>query len=274
MNIFLLVFFAKIPFYQSNMSFSAAEFPPLLSLIVIFAIIIVYIVFCYLVLELMDRHDNLNDDISRMDTARGSGLSISELQEISCFYLKEQQVNYSTCAICLDGLVDADLCRSFPALNIVSVNSGPDVNVIIIDVTQQSTTKASEKILSIQMSSSAAELPSPLFLVAIIAIVVVYMVICYLVLDMIDQQVDSNDETSRMDAYGSGLSVEELQGIRCFYLEGQANSSMCVICLDSLCEAELCRSFPPCNHVFHAQCLDPWLAKRPTCPTCRSPLRP
>ncbi|KAM3237131.1 hypothetical protein P3L10_012160 [Capsicum annuum] len=140
----ILNILSQIPFYQSNMSFSAAEFPPLLSLIVIFAIIIVYIVFCYLVLELMDRHDNLNDDISRMDTARGSGLSISELQEISCFYLKEQQVNYSTCAICLDGLVDADLCRSFPA----------------------------------------------------------------------------------------------------------------------------------CNHVFHAQCIDPWLAKKTTCPTCRTPFRP
>ncbi|XP_055833581.1 RING-H2 finger protein ATL56-like [Solanum dulcamara] len=128
-----------------------------------------------------------------------------------------------------------------------------------------------QKILSIQMSSSAPELPSPLFLVVII---VVYMVICYLVLDMIDQQVDSNDETSRMDAYDSGLSVEELQGISCFYLKEEANSSMCVICLDSLCEAELCRSFPPCNHVFHAQCLDPWLAKKTTCPTCRTPLRP
>ncbi|WMV27600.1 hypothetical protein MTR67_020985 [Solanum verrucosum] len=124
------------------------------------------------------------------------------------------------------------------------------------------------------MSPSAAELLSPLFLVAIISIIVVHMVVCYLVLDMIDQQVDSNDEISRMDAYDSGLSVKELQGISCFYLEGQANSSMCVICLDSLCEAGLCRSFPPCNHVFHAQCLDPWLAKKTTCPTCRTPLRP
>ncbi|CAN4122830.1 unnamed protein product [Withania somnifera] len=103
---------------------------------------------------------------------------------------------------------------------------------------------------------------------------VVYLVICYLVFDMIDHQVDSNDESSRMEVYGSGLSVEDLQGISCFYLEGQANSSMCVICLDTLGEAELCTSFPPCNHMFHAQCLDPWLAKKATCPTCRTPIRP
>ncbi|MCD7466801.1 hypothetical protein HAX54_003831 [Datura stramonium] len=126
------------------------------------------------------------------------------------------------------------------------------------------------------MSFSAAEFPPPLSLIAIFAIIIVYMLICYLVLDLIDQQQgDPNDETSRMDAArGSGLSVEELQEISCFYLKGQANYSTCAICLDGLVDAELCRSFPACNHMFHAQCIDPWLAKKPTCPTCRTPFSP
>ncbi|OIT04065.1 PREDICTED: RING-H2 finger protein ATL40-like [Nicotiana attenuata] len=120
------------------------------------------------------------------------------------------------------------------------------------------------------MGFSAAELPPPLSLIAIFAIIIVYMVICYLVLDLIDQQQgDTNDEISR----ASGLSVEELKEISCFYIKGQANST-CAICLDILWDAELCRNFPTCNHVFHAQCIDPWLAKKPTCPTCRTPFRP
>ncbi|KAK4351987.1 hypothetical protein RND71_027505 [Anisodus tanguticus] len=124
------------------------------------------------------------------------------------------------------------------------------------------------------MNFSAAELPPPLSLIAIFAIIIVYMVICYLVLDLIDQHDNFNDEITRVDAHGSGLSVEELQEISCFYLKGQANYSTCAICLDGLCDAELCRSFPACNHMFHAQCIDPWLAKKPTCPTCRTPFRP
>ncbi|OIT04066.1 PREDICTED: RING-H2 finger protein ATL66-like [Nicotiana attenuata] len=122
------------------------------------------------------------------------------------------------------------------------------------------------------MGFSAAEHPSPLSLIAIFAFIIVYLVISYLVLDQIDQHGDSNDEISAIDSCGSGLSVEQVQEISCYYLKGQANST-CAICLDSLCEAELCRSFPACNHVFHAQCLDPWLAKRPICPTCRTPFR-
>ncbi|XP_070029973.1 RING-H2 finger protein ATL56-like [Nicotiana sylvestris] len=124
------------------------------------------------------------------------------------------------------------------------------------------------------MGFSAAELPPPLSMITIFAIIIAYMVICYLVLDLIDQQQgDTNDEISRMDVCASGLSVEELKEINCFYIKGQANST-CTICLDILCDAELCRSFPACNHVFHAQCIDPWLAKKPTCPTCRMPFRP
>ncbi|CAN4122831.1 unnamed protein product [Withania somnifera] len=125
------------------------------------------------------------------------------------------------------------------------------------------------------MMFSAAEFPPPLSLIVIFAIIIVYMVICFLVLDLLEQHRDPSDEISRMDAdHVSGLSVEELQEISCFYLKGQENYSTCAICLDGLVDAELCRSFPACNHMFHAQCIDPWLAKKPTCPTCRTPFRP
>ncbi|KAH0759244.1 hypothetical protein KY290_022737 [Solanum tuberosum] len=70
------------------MSYFGDEFPPPLSLIAIFAIIIVYMLICYLVLDLIDQpQGDPNDD---MDVVRDSGLSLEELQEINCFYLKGQ----------------------------------------------------------------------------------------------------------------------------------------------------------------------------------------
>lgn len=132
------------------------------------------------------------------------------------------------------------------------------------------------RLYQINMTYFSLELPPPLSLIAIFAIIIVYMVICYLVLDLIDQQQgDPNDDVALIDVvHDSGLSVEELQEINCFYIKGQVNYSICAICLDGLVDTQLCRSFPACNHMFHAQCIDPWLAKKPTCPTCRTPFRP
>lgn len=40
---------------------------------------------------------------------------------------------------------------------------------------------------------------------------------------------------------------------------------VCGICLDTLSEG----SSLPCNHRFHSLCVEPWLLKKGTCPTCR-----
>ncbi|EPS66352.1 hypothetical protein M569_08432, partial [Genlisea aurea] len=46
--------------------------------------------------------------------------------------------------------------------------------------------------------------------------------------------------------------------------------SDCVICLDSFQEGDECRRLPPCDHLFHANCVDKWIVNKPTCPICRS----
>lgn len=43
----------------------------------------------------------------------------------------------------------------------------------------------------------------------------------------------------------------------------------CVVCLAELEDGEEARFLPCCNHGFHAQCVDAWLASRSTCPLCR-----
>jgi hypothetical protein len=55
--------------------------------------------------------------------------------------------------------------------------------------------------------------------------------------------------------------------------KGDANSSDCSICLAEYKPEDFVRMLPECRHLFHVNCIDPWLRVHPTCPVCRnSPL--
>ena len=43
----------------------------------------------------------------------------------------------------------------------------------------------------------------------------------------------------------------------------------CAVCLSEFKDQEVLRLLPGCFHVFHPQCIAPWLASHITCPTCR-----
>lgn len=45
----------------------------------------------------------------------------------------------------------------------------------------------------------------------------------------------------------------------------------CVICQDQFAVGEGLTTMP-CKHIFHSECLHPWLAMHNTCPTCRVPV--
>ncbi|XP_020583164.1 RING-H2 finger protein ATL74-like [Phalaenopsis equestris] len=47
------------------------------------------------------------------------------------------------------------------------------------------------------------------------------------------------------------------------------HGSDCSICLNQIETGERVRFMPNCGHGFHVECLDRWLAVRPSCPTCR-----
>lgn len=46
----------------------------------------------------------------------------------------------------------------------------------------------------------------------------------------------------------------------------------CAVCLTAFEEGDDLRLLPHCSHVFHPECIDPWLDTRVTCPLCRANL--
>ncbi|KDP23544.1 hypothetical protein JCGZ_23377 [Jatropha curcas] len=48
----------------------------------------------------------------------------------------------------------------------------------------------------------------------------------------------------------------------------------CAVCLCEFEDDETLRLIPKCDHVFHPDCIDTWLASHTTCPVCRANLTP
>ena len=48
---------------------------------------------------------------------------------------------------------------------------------------------------------------------------------------------------------------------------------VCSICCDNFAEKQKVRKMPVCDHYFHKQCIDKWLAKKPICPNCNRNVR-
>ncbi|KAI9098965.1 hypothetical protein K1719_024732 [Acacia pycnantha] len=48
----------------------------------------------------------------------------------------------------------------------------------------------------------------------------------------------------------------------------------CAVCLNEFDDSETLRLIPKCDHVFHSDCIDEWLASHTTCPVCRADLTP
>ncbi|CAN1143963.1 E3 ubiquitin-protein ligase Os04g0590900 [Linum perenne] len=53
-------------------------------------------------------------------------------------------------------------------------------------------------------------------------------------------------------------------------LVGEGTEHCCSVCLGEFREGESLRLLPKCNHAFHLDCIDTWLATHSTCPLCRA----
>ena len=65
----------------------------------------------------------------------------------------------------------------------------------------------------------------------------------------------------------SGLPAQPAQDT-----DGDAPDA-CSVCMEPYVAGDRVRILPPCAHVFHAACVDTWLARSTHCPECRAELR-
>ncbi|CAL9129409.1 unnamed protein product [Musa acuminata var. zebrina] len=56
--------------------------------------------------------------------------------------------------------------------------------------------------------------------------------------------------------------------------EDEGSVAECAVCLSTVEEGEMVRLLPTCKHLFHAGCIDMWLASHVTCPVCRAMVEP
>lgn len=127
---------------------------------------------------------------------------------------------------------------------------------------------------------SSAELLTPLIpdhpsnhFISLVVIVIIYVLVSYLIIDFVSEEEDSSSRAPGSPDGPSGMSFEELQQhLPWFGYRGWEASQSCAICLDAFKIGSVCRTFPICRHIFHSQCIDPWLSRSRSCPICRSPL--
>ncbi|XP_031118485.1 E3 ubiquitin-protein ligase ATL23-like [Ipomoea triloba] len=71
-----------------------------------------------------------------------------------------------------------------------------------------------------------------------------------------------------------GLSAAQLEKLPAITGKDLVMGHDCAVCLDDIGSEEPARVVPGCNHGFHLECADTWLAKHPVCPICRTMLGP
>lgn len=82
-------------------------------------------------------------------------------------------------------------------------------------------------------------------------------------------------ESNERNVERGSMSQDDIEKLPCFDFKekdikgGSSPPADCAVCLENFRGGERCRLLPCCNHTFHAECVDLWLLRTPTCPICR-----
>lgn len=82
---------------------------------------------------------------------------------------------------------------------------------------------------------------------------------------------------NRRLAAAPGLGPEEIESLpslrfsemKMHKIDEKDQQLECSVCLNEFKDEEVLRILPHCLHVFHPQCISPWLSDHLTCPICR-----
>ncbi|PSS06135.1 NEP1-interacting protein [Actinidia chinensis var. chinensis] len=68
-----------------------------------------------------------------------------------------------------------------------------------------------------------------------------------------------------------GLSQRSIEQLPKFKVHPRPCQQInCIICLEDLKMGDFRRMLPSCGHSFHSECIDEWLTRNGSCPTCRT----
>ncbi|KAK4376108.1 hypothetical protein RND71_006785 [Anisodus tanguticus] len=116
------------------------------------------------------------------------------------------------------------------------------------------------------------------FLILLVAFFFFYFV-CKFSCFTSERILSSSSEDAVLVQSNKGLDEETIQKLPVFLFgetqKGSINvelESECPICLGLFRDDEMVKLLPGCDHVYHAQCIDKWLAYHPNCPLCRASL--
>lgn len=87
------------------------------------------------------------------------------------------------------------------------------------------------------------------------------------------EQLDVDDQRARGPPPAPPSSINALPTIKISQAHVRSNDLNCPICQEKFELGSEAREMP-CNHIYHSDCIVPWLVQHNSCPICRVELPP
>lgn len=79
-------------------------------------------------------------------------------------------------------------------------------------------------------------------------------------------------QTDAMQHGTPPAAVSDVESLPVLTIREDESEKQCAVCICDFTTGEQAKQMP-CKHIFHPDCIHPWLAKHNSCPTCRQEMR-